>query len=225
MSGNVYQSAASDPKATQGSLLGPSYSYSKNIKPTDQMGISDRGDLDTLGRDINGLFAYVDLLTGASNNASTTGQPLGDKYFMKTGGECKATDTNKKVDRYIYINNVPGGSTPGLIGGIIQNVEQLNPFALMGAFMQGETPKCMPITMQTIDANTTIGQATQYVALAEVRDMDASTFPGGRKPAVPEGFANYNDPSVKMPDDIIIQFYFVCLAAVGLYILYRIGDR
>lgn len=228
MSGNVYEDSAKDPKKTQGSLLGKSYDYAKNIKTTQQLGISSDGNMETLARDINGIFAYVDLLTSQNSKASTTGQPLGDKFFMKTGGQCKATDTQKDVDRYIYVNNVSTSSTPGLVGGIIQNITKLNPFALMGAFMQNDTPKCMPIVMETIDADSNKGQETQYVALVEVRDMDASNFPGGNKPGVPEGFSNYrdmNDPSVKMPDDMIIQFYFICLAVVGLYILYRLGNR
>ena len=228
MSGNVYEDSAKDPKKTQGSLLGKSYDYSKNIKSTEDLGISDKGNMETLAKDIKGMFAYVDLLVSQNATASKTGQPLGDKFFMKTGGQCKATDTQKNVDRYIYVNNVPTSSTPGLIGGIIQDITKLNPFALMGAFMQSDTPKCMPITMETINADSNKGQETQYVALAEVRDMDASSFPGGKKYDVPEGFVNYhdmNDPSVKMPDDMIIQFYFVCLAVVGLYILYRLGNR
>jgi hypothetical protein len=228
MAGNVYQDSAKDPKGTQGSLLGKPYNYANNIKTTGDLGISDKGNMETLAKDINGMFAYVNLLISEDATASKTGQALGDKFFMKTGGQCKTTDTQKSVDRYIYVNNVPTRSTPGLIGGIIQNVTKLNPFALMGAFMQSDTPKCMPITMETINADSNKGQETQYVALAEVRDMESSTFPGGNKPGVPEGFANYydmNDPSVKMPDDMIIQLYFVCLAIVGLYILYRLGNR
>jgi hypothetical protein len=224
MSGNTYQQSANDPKATQSSLLGPAYNYSAAIKSTDQLGISSKGDLETLGKDVQGLFAYTNLLTGDGNQASVTGKPLGNKYFMKTGGQCTATDTQKSADRYIYINNVPTGGNPGLISGIIQNIEGINPFALMGAFMSSDTPKCMPITMQTIDVDNNQSQDTQYVALAEVRAMDPSTFPGGSKPSVPEGFVNYsvtNDPSVQMPDDMIIQLYFACLAAIGVYILYR----
>ena len=228
MSGSIYQQSANDPKGTQASLLGPAYNYAGAIKAPDQLGISSRGDLETLGKDVQGLFAYTDLLVGSGNSASTTGKPLGNKYFMKTGGTCTATDTQKSADRYIYINNVPTGSSPGLISGIIQDIEGINPFALMGAFMASDTPKCMPITMQTIDVNNNQSQDTQYVALAEVRGMDASIFPGGSKPTVPEGFVNYsvmNDASVKMPDDMIIQLYFACLAAIGLYILYRMGNR
>jgi len=228
MSGNTYQDSSKDPKGTQADLLGPAFDYSNNIKTTDQMGISDKGDLPTLANDINGIFGYVGLLTGTDSKASATGQPLGNKYFLKVGGQCTATDSQQKVDRYIYMNNVPTGSFPGLITGIIEDLEDLNPFALMGAFMQGTTPKCMPITMETIDVNNNRGQATHYVALADVRSMPASYFPSGVKPGVPEGFANYldrNDPSVNMPDDMIIQFYFVCLAVIGLFILYRMGNR
>jgi hypothetical protein len=231
MSGNTYKDASNDPAGTQSALLGPAYDYASNIKNTSELGISANGDLDTLGRDVQGLFAYADVLTGTPENkykATKTGGPLGNKYFMKTGGKCTATDSQQNVDRYIYINNVPTGGDAGLISGIIQNIVGLNPFALMGSFMQSDTPKCMPITMETIDINNNKSQDTHYVALAEVRGMPSSTFPSGIKPGVPEGFANYhdmNDPSVKMPDDMIIQFYFACLAGIGLYILYKMGNK
>ena len=232
---NIFQQSATNPKATQDSLLGPSYSYSNNIRNPTQLGMSDAGNLSTLGSDINGLLSYVDLLVDGSGSASIPGGPLGNKYFMKTGATCKNVATNKGEDRYIYVNNVPSGSMPGLIDGVVTGLEVLNPFAIMGAFTSGSEPPCMQITMETIDTNSNHGQETHYVTLADLNEMSSSSFPNGQKPTPPtsssntvEGFHNYHDidnSGVNMPDDMIIQFYFACLAGVGLYLLYKIGQK
>jgi len=230
---NIFEQSASDPNSVQAQLLGPGYSYSDNIRTPQQLGMSGNGDLNTLGSDINGLLGYVSVLVDGSGKAYTTGGPLGNKYFMKTGATCKDVSTGKEQTRYIYVNNVPSGPMPGLIDGIITRLDVLNPFALMGAFTSGSEPPCMNITMETIDSNNNHGQESHYVTLADVNNMSASSFPGGQKPAVTtqgkEGFlgspydASSEDNS--MPDDMIIQFYFGCLAAVGLYILYKLGKK
>ena len=52
------------------------------------------------------------LVTG-KGRASKTGKPLGNKFFLKTGGQCNPIDKKgNTVDRYLYINNVPDGSIP-----------------------------------------------------------------------------------------------------------------
>jgi len=232
---NIFQQAASDPKSIERELLGPNYSYSNNIRTPQQLGMSDNGSLSTLGSDINGLLSYVSVLVDGSGQASASGGPLGNKYFMKTGATCKDVNTKQVQTRYLYVNNVPSGPMPGLIGGVITGLDVLNPFALMGAFTSGSEPPCMNITMDTIDTNNNHGQETHYVTLVDINNMNASSFPGGQKPNIPsstEGFvgnAKYNDivgnSSIKMPDDMIIQLYFACLGAIGLYILYKLGNK
>ena len=68
----------------------------------------------SLARNINGLINYVDLLVAGSGRGSKTGGPMGNKFFLKpVQNEDIATD--KKVDRYIYVNNVPDGNIPLLV--------------------------------------------------------------------------------------------------------------
>ena len=107
------------------------YSYVKSIKNTDEMGISSRGTLNQMGKNVGGLISYIELLVEGKGKASKTGKPLGNKFFVPTGSKCKvATIKNKgvgddlniefkkkageveKADRYIYINNVPTGALP-----------------------------------------------------------------------------------------------------------------
>jgi len=67
--------------------------------------------------------------------------------------------------RNVYVNNVPTGKIKfisdglgvdmsmfkGMLPGILEDVEDLNPLPLFGAFMQGSSPPCTRITMETID--------------------------------------------------------------------------
>jgi hypothetical protein len=135
---------------------------------------------------------------------------LGDKFFLKTGGQCKDVASGNKVDRYIYIDNVPNGNIPfissglggtdftefeGLIPGVLGDLGKLNPLNLFKSFMMGENPDCMSVTLQTItpvtDANLNdtgkdnTGSQTQFVAVADVKNMDPCIFPNKINPADP----------------------------------------
>ena len=112
---NIFQEVLNNAQGVEEQLLGPSYPYYKNIKTPSQIGMSDKGTLQALGADINGLVQYVQVLVTGNSEASTTGGPLGNKFFLQTGAKCLATDncTNKndsstcqQTDRYIYVNNV-----------------------------------------------------------------------------------------------------------------------
>lgn len=71
------------------SFLGPSYDYWKNIKQPSQMGMSPAGTLDALATNVDGLLSYVQVLVTGGGNASKTGKPLGNKFFLKTNGKCR----------------------------------------------------------------------------------------------------------------------------------------
>ena len=110
MSNNIFQQVLNDAQGVQEQLLGPTYPYYKNIKTPSQIGMSDRGTIQQMGQNIVGLTNYVSLLVSGNSKASATGGPLGNKFFLQTGGKCidKSVDgSNNQVDRYIYVNNVP----------------------------------------------------------------------------------------------------------------------
>ena len=70
------------------------YPYSKNIRSPKSLYMGASGSLPQLGRNLDGLVDYVEvLITG--KGASATGRPLGNKYFMKTGAKCKDEKTKK----------------------------------------------------------------------------------------------------------------------------------
>jgi hypothetical protein len=176
------------------------YAYQDNIKAPNQISIRENGTIPQLGRNIRGLIEYVKLLVTGRSRASATGGPLGNKYFLKTGAQCRAMDTcttdetGKEVcentARYIYLNNVPGGRIPlissgmgvnftqfrGLIPGAMENLNVLNPRAIFRAFRDGATPPCQLITMETIDNNNNRKTDSQYVTLGDIKSMDPCWF-------------------------------------------------
>ena len=206
---SFFSDVMTDMKGMEQNLLGPDYLYWKRILKPSDMGMSADGNFGALTNDVNGLINYVEVLV-TGNAGSTTGGPLGDKFFLKTGGQCTDVASGKKVDRYIYIDNVPNGNIPfissglggtdftefeGLIPGLLGDLGKLNPLNLFKSFMMGDNPDCMSVTLQTIvpvadaDLNDTgkdnVGNETQYVAVADVKNMDPCIFNDKKNPADP----------------------------------------
>jgi hypothetical protein len=249
---NIFQEVLTDAKGVEERLLGPTYPYYKNIKSPSQIGMSDKGTIQQMGKDIDGLIQYVELLVSGKSKASATGGPLGNKFFLNTGGKCAAIDscsdpkdssTCKQVDRYIYIDNVPQGNIPfissgmgvnfsefkGLIPGAMGNLNALNPFAILRAFLAGSTPPCQQITMQTITSDNVKSSESHYVTLADITSMDPCTFSNGKNPVTgqkcKETFQTYNNNEILMPDDPLAQLYFASIGVLGLFILYRLMEK
>ncbi len=237
---DVFQEVLTDAQGLQEKLLGPDYPYYKNIKTPKEIGMSSNGSLPALGKDIDGLIEYVELLVSGNSRASATGKPLGNKFFLQTGAKCVDTKTKEQQDRYIYVNNVPVGNVPfissgmgvnfsdfkGIIPGMMGNLNALNPFSIMQAFMSGTTPDCQKITMQTIDVNNNKSTETHFVTLVDIQNMDPCIFPDKTNPITKEkcreAFTTTAGMSPKLPDDAIDQIYFASLAGVGIYVLYKI---
>ena len=240
---NLFKEVLQDANAVQNKLLGPTYPYYKNIKSPSEIGMSSKGTISAVGKDINGLIQYVEVLVTGKSKASATGGPLGNKFFLKTGAKCVDASSNQ-VDRYIYIDNVPDGNIPfissglgqnfsdfeGLIPGAMGNLSVLNPFKIMQSFLSGSTPPCQEITMQTIDVNNNKSSETHYVTTVDIQNMDSCMFSNGTNPVTgttcKESFQPNEDTSmVYLPDDPVAQIYFAGLALIGLYILIKLMDK
>ena len=212
MGDNIFKEVLTDAKAAKEKYFGQDYPYYKYIKTPDQLGMSSKGSLKVLGKDIDGLIEYVNVLVSGKSKASATGKPLGNKFFIKTGAKCVDKDTGAQTDRYVYINNVPMGNIPfissgmgvnfsefkGLIPGTISNLIAFNPAGLFQAFLEGSAPKCQQITMETIDINNEKSTETQYVTLVDIRNMDPCSFGDKKNPITgqkcKETFSNlFND--------------------------------
>ena len=246
MSDNIFQEVLTDAKAAEEKYIGPDYPYYKYIRTPSQIGMSGNGSLSQLGKDIDGLTDYVDLLVSGGGKASATGKALGNKFFLKTGGKCTDTASKQDVDRYIYINNVPTGNIPfissgagtnfkefkGLIPGTISNLNAFNPMEIFQAFLSGSKPDCQEVTMETIDIYNNKSTESNYVTLVDIQNMDPCIFSTKKNPITgekcKEGFSNLKEPYYmyyKIPKDPISQVYFASIGLLGVYILYGIMSK
>ena len=206
------------------------------------MGMSSQGSTTAISNNISGLIGYTQLLVTGKGNASKTGGPLGNKFFLETGAKCKDKKTGNLVTRSIYVNNVPDGSIPfitqglggakfstfrGLVPGTLSNLNQLNPFQMLQSFMSGNNPPCRAVTMPTIDNNNRVRNETRYVTDIDIQSMDSCMFPSRRNPVTGftcrESFETISESD--MPDDSLIQLYYSALGLLGLYILFKLHEK
>ena len=110
-------------------LMGPSYSYADNIPTTDSLGVSSNGTFSQLGTNLGAVGTYVGTMT--------SGTPLGNQYYVNTGGTCTAPDGSLQ-SRFNYINNMSSGLIPGVIG----DIGGLNPLYLMNSMIAAASPPC-----------------------------------------------------------------------------------
>lgn len=245
MSNNMFQEVLTNAEATKEKYLGPDYPYYKYIKTPSEIGMSSKGSLAVLGKNIDGLIAYVELLVSGKSKASATGKPLGNKFFLRTGGKCTDKTSGQEVDRYIYINNVPQGNIPfissgvgvnfsefkGLIPGTISNLNAFNPMLMLQSFLSGAKPDCQEITMETIDIYNNRSTESHFVTLVDIRNMDPCIFKDKKNPLTGVGcketFSNIEEcyTCFKIPDDPLAKIYIASLGVLGIYILYRIMSK
>ena len=212
---NFFKDASNNSGGLEEKLLGPSYSYSKHIKTPEEMGMSGKGS--AINANVHGIEAYVKLLFEGGGNASKTQGPLGKQYFLLTGAKCKDIKTGQQVSRSIYINNIPSTNTPlssgmgmvftksaGLVPGILNNLENINPLGIFGAFMSGTNPDCMAVTLPTRNANNVVGTDTKYMTVNDIKDTSPCWFsdktnPLTKKPGTNcmEGFQNITNESTE----------------------------
>lgn len=234
-------------------LLGPEYKYFKQIKTPSELGVTSEGGLDHLSDDISGLISYVELLVSGGGDASVTGRPLGNKFFLKTGAKCKVVSRDSTngnvVDRYAYVNNVPDGTIPfisaglggvqfsefkGLIPGTMSSAAGINPFALFQAFQMGSTPDCQSITLETIDSNNAVSSATNYVATIDLKNMPPSWFPNKVNPitgaTAREAFTQRRNKKCtkhkgSIPKGTLSSLHYTSLGFLCLILLYALTKR
>lgn len=225
-------------------LLGPRYQYSDHIKNPKDMGMSGRGDMKVTEKDVNGLFAYVDLLIKGKSKAARRKEILGPQGFAPTGATCNmhtAADKEETVQRYIYTNFKPTGNIPvdggdgivkdarGIIPGLMENVAKINPLDMFESIIDIQ-PRCMLLTMPVTDSNGRVRSQTRPVSVTDIRQMDPCSFKYyGNQNFVTkrrcEGFQNLNMDSttIEVDDDLDLGLlYLSTLSFVGLYVMLKI---
>jgi len=163
--------------------------------------------------------------------------------------------SNNMVHRYIYVDNVPQGNIPflsnlvdydfsdfrGLIPGVISNLNVLNPVDIFKSFILGPSPPCRQLTMPVIDASNNQTIETHTVLDEDIKSMDPCSFvldnvarPNPITGATcrgrgKESFQNINSNKYsdfsKMPNDILVQMYYISLALLALYLLLKLCKK
>jgi hypothetical protein len=219
-----------------------SYNYAANVRAPRAIGMSPDGNLRALGNDITGLISYTQLLIEGTGKASATGQPMGNRYFLKTMATCRDNDSGDIVDRYIYINNIPIGNIPfiseslggniskfrGLIPGLSSNLEVFNPATITRGFTAGSMPTCRAITMGTVDVNNRVGSETRHVTDVDIESIDPCLFKNRKNPVTNAGcverFGNNDtnlDHSFKKNDAINIVI-IILLFLIYIFVNYLV---
>lgn len=189
------------------------YKYYDQIQGPSSLGMSGKGSFKALGKNINGLEDYIKILIEGGGPASKTGKPLGNSYFANTSAKCKDIESNKEVDRYMYIDNQPSGNSSfvgggmgmnfssyrGLLPGILDDMLQVNPERIMDAFMESSIPKCRKVRLKTIGSNNEQSFEEHAVPLEEIKNISPCMFRNRRNPETGkrcEGFTgNMRDAS------------------------------
>jgi len=223
------------------SMLGPDYKYYKYIRSPGQLGVSSAGNMDAMAKDVAGIINYVELLVAGGGRASTTGQPLGPKFYVKTAGKCKDVATKKVVPRYIYIDNVPDGNIPlissglgvnfsefrGLLPGILEDAGALNPMSMFSAFQQGATPDCKEVNFPVQGDDRSNHPTSGHVAVAEINEYNAiqnraEGFLSGNRMLRGEKSKN-KSKNKKLP--AFANMYFTGFGVLLVYLMYRMMHK
>jgi hypothetical protein len=145
-------------------LLGPKFSFADEVPMPQDIGVHAGGDFDAIQGALAGVSYYVDTIGFGSASAvsKTLGapdqQPLGLRYFMKTGMKC-----SNGQDMYDYVNSIPQGDAlgarigtaikgtlgvglQGLGPGMVEDAKNaLNPMPILNAVVGEAYPRCKQV--------------------------------------------------------------------------------
>lgn len=176
-------------------MLGPDYSYADNIQSASSLGVGSAGTFSQLGSNVEAVSYYVKALI-------TGDPPLGNQFFVNTGGTCTAPDGQLR-SRYNYINNMSSGSVSlptamsdlgadfnGLIPGVVDDIEGLDPLYIFKSMISDASPSCA-----CYQCNVTSGSQYQWLtpsldpdfSTSQCTQVDSSYCPG---PSTIETFTN-----------------------------------
>jgi len=198
-------------------VLGPAYSYADNVPSTSKLGVGSDGNFGQLGRNLGAVGTYVKTLINGD-------PPLGNRFFVNTGGTCTAPDGSKQP-RHNYINNMPEGAhlVPkgmgdltsdfnGLVPGVVGDIEGLNPLYMMSALAADSSPPC-----KCYQCNVTTGGNSFFLSpdlspdfsTDDCREVSMSNCPTVKQT---EEFSVFSE-------DVAVPALIVGIALCSLYLL------
>lgn len=157
-------------------LIGPDYSYADGITGPVSLGVGSNGSFGQLSSNANAIAYYVEALI-------TGNPPLGNQFFINTGGTCTAPDGSLQP-RHTYVNNMSSGAAAlppsiaelgsdfnGLIPGVADDIEGLNPLHMFRALVADASPSCVCVSCP---ASNAAGTDAKFVNLDLDPDITGS---------------------------------------------------
>ena len=150
-------------------------SYIKN--PT-EMGITDKGDDESINNTLGAFKDYNNALYSGSTTAlkiDTNGQPLGNRYFAKVNGIYD--ENGEKTDRYVSVDNMKYSKdvdrrfnlqNTGLLYSAKATVDSINPYSLL------DSDKMVEVEMKSNAKGDIIKQT---IGIGDYKKMDCTAFP------------------------------------------------
>lgn len=142
-------------------------------------------------------------------------------------------------------NSISFKAFQGLLPGVLSNLAQIHPMLILSAFVSGSSPTCQAVTMEVVDSNNKSTLDTRFITNEDIGIMPAAWFPDSKplssynldieapdkdeekkdafctmNHSKPMEYKKTEDYS-KMPNDIVIKFYYSILGLLGIYILLR----
>lgn len=186
----------------QTDLLGPAYSYADSITGPSSMGVGSNGSFGQLGTNANAIGYYVEALI-------TGNPPLGNQYFVNTGGMCAAPNGSLQP-RYNYINNMStgAGALPpaiaelgsdfnGLIPGVVDDIEGLNPLHLFSSLIADANPPCV-----CMSCPTSAGTVAKFLTASlspDLAESKCTQVDPSQCASAPESFTNRHEMVSTIP--------------------------
>lgn len=147
----------------------PKYSYTDEIATPADLGIQRDGSFDAISRAVAGINYYSDVVgfgeaTQLAKGAGMNQQPLGLRFFLKTGQVC-----SNGANMYEYVDTIPKGGNigprtekelkkmglanmRGLAPGVLEDsISALDPTGLLNAVTGSGYPKCKKVTQPVGD--------------------------------------------------------------------------
>lgn len=194
----LWSNLEKDPNNAEVDLMGPAYSYADNLPGPTTLGVGTDGTFSQLSTNAGAISTYVKMMISGD-------PPLGNQYFVNTGGVCTAPDGSTQP-RMNYINNKASGADlmpasmseigsdfNGLIPGIVGDIEGLNPTYLFSALSSDGTPSC-----ECYKCNVSSGSGSAFLTTSLSPDFDSNECqkvdPSQCKAPI-ESFSNFNQSS------------------------------
>jgi hypothetical protein len=170
------------------------YKYYRFIKTPKEMGIETGSSLQNVSSGVAGIFKYIKLLVEGTDDASTTGGPLGNKYLVETSEKCIEKNTSAEKKRSLYFDNVPSGNVlirsetdsfsefRGLLPGAIEDMMTIGKIDFFSIFTEKPIPECLSVKLKTINTENQPGTADGYVTISDIRKISPCNFAANTNP-------------------------------------------